>query len=89
MRKLFFGLLMALSLSANASSIRLSDGDVILDGHNVSVLAKLPPPISTNRSTVRMPNGWQDQIEYTYKLSDGVYKIVVIGSTIKKIEWSR
>lgn len=89
MGRLFFGLLMALSLSASASSIRLSDGDVILDGHNVSVLAKLPPPVNKSISMVRTPSGWQEQTEYTYKLSDGVYRVVAIGSTIKKIDWSR
>lgn len=89
MNKLFVCLALAISVSANASSIRLSDGDVILDGHNVAVLAKLPPPLSKSHATVRTTRGWEDQTEYTYKLQDGVYRILVVGSTIKKIDWSR
>ncbi len=90
MKKLVFILVMAISMSASASSIRLSNGDMILDGHSAAVLAKIPSkPIAETHSTVRTPSGWEEQIVYTYKLKDGLYRVVVIGSIIKSIDWSR
>ena len=82
--------LLVLANSAAFAGIRLSDGDLLMEGDSYLKLSKLGKPAGVQSYDVGDKyTGFVKVYEYSYEKDGGIYVVTVVNGKVTNITWSR